>query len=31
MLQVTTQLTRVPVNHTDGCYGVVNKTFSYEE
>ena len=27
VFQVTTKLTRIPVNHTDGCYGVVNETF----
>ena len=31
MVQVTLIFTRVPFNHTDVCYGVVNKTFSIEK
>ena len=31
VFQVTTKLARVPVNDTDGCYDVVNKTFPLEE
>ena len=31
VFQVTTKFARVPVNHTDCCYGVVNKTFPLEE
>ena len=30
MVQVATILGRVPVNHTDVCYGVVDKTLSHE-
>ena len=30
VVQVATILGRVPVNHTDVCYGVVDKTLSHE-
>ena len=30
MVQVATILGSVPVNHTDFCYGVVDKTLSHE-
>ena len=31
VVQVATIFTRVPVNHTDVCYGVVKKAFSHEK